>query len=167
MAVRRAPKANYKIFDKKREKYLTGGRNKATWTSRTWVMAAALDFCSRQPAGYMRENIEIHIFPIENAIRVSWTDMVNEVKAEEEANKEKKAAQEAKKKMLEEEQEKRDLIKRYDELKAAAAKMRQKAKQLGLTLEKDGSYVIREGEHKPFKDEYGNVDWRDKGEMGG
>jgi hypothetical protein len=94
MARHKLEKANYKIFDKSVNRYIScGGRSKATWTSRTWVMRAAEYYC-RGDKNYLLENIEIHIFPMKSAVKVPWHEMVMEAIKQ---TKEKREAEEAKK----------------------------------------------------------------------
>lgn len=181
MSKLRAPKANYKIFDKKTGKYLSGSK-KSTWTSRTWVMAAAEDFAFNKVTGFcssnqirkqhleeakkfLQENIEIHIFPVESAIKVSWHDMLNDIKAENEAKEAKKKSFEEKKKLQELEKEKLEFAKIYAIKQKELKDMQVRAKALGVILP-EGTYEgIRE--FRTFTDEYGNKDWRDTGEMRG
>jgi len=71
----RTPKANYKIFDKLKGKYVSAGyRSKSTWSSVAWVMLAAEEYAKNINRTYI-ENIEIHVFPVESAIKFSYTEM--------------------------------------------------------------------------------------------
>jgi len=168
MATLKKPKANYKIFDKSQGKYLSPGyRSKSTWTSMFWVMAAAEDYAQRRGGKkFLEENIEIHIFPVESAVKVSWNEMV-ELSMEEVRKKEERARkreEEQKKRAIEWEKSRFNEV--YREKLNELKNLQKRGKQLGLTLE-DGTYFIRETEHKKIKDEFGNTDWRDTGEMGG
>lgn len=156
------PKANYKIFDKKVGKYVSSGyKSKSTWTSEFWAMSAAEDYGkSRGGKSYLETNIEIHIFPVEAAVKVSYKEML-------EKSQEKEKKKEEKKKEEQDRREKAWLLEQYKKKRAELDQIFKKGKQLGLTLEEDGTYVIHQGEHKKLKDEWGNTDWRDTGEMGG
>jgi hypothetical protein len=130
----RTPKANYKIFDKKLEKYVSAGyRSKTTWSSKVWVMEAAREHCRHKPASYL-ENIEIHIFPIENAIKVSYKEMEREMAEDENKKKDSK-------KKREDAQSQKDLINRF------LAKKKELS-QLGEEIEKKGIQIPRIGKLK-------------------
>lgn len=73
-----AQKANYKIFNTRTQKYISKSRGKATWSSKAWVIEAAKE--SREPLG----NLEIHVFPIQSAIKVSYTDFFIDYRKETE-----------------------------------------------------------------------------------
>lgn len=79
MAIRRPAKNVYKIFDKKEQVYLKGHRGKSSWTSPVWAIAAAQDFCRNEPKGYLEQFIEFHVFPIAEAIKLAYMNLVEEV----------------------------------------------------------------------------------------
>lgn len=88
-----AQKVNYKIFNTRTQKYISKSSGKATWSSTAWVLAAAEEL--RKDA----DNLEIHVFPIQSAIKIPYLQFRFDVlaeNAEKEAIKEQKA--EAKKK---------------------------------------------------------------------
>lgn len=96
------PKTNYKVFDTNSKKYFSSGyRSKSTWQSLTWAMSAAEDLAKRiGPA-----NVEIHVFPIEAAIRVPYKEMREKIKEEtqkKEMKKSKKLVESKKKALLQE-----------------------------------------------------------------
>lgn len=88
-------KFNYKIFDKKSKKYFTANR-KSTWLQK----GAVIDFIKRKTDKSVRmssweqvynvDDLEVHIFPIENAIVKSASEFISD-------NKEELAVKEAKK----------------------------------------------------------------------
>ena len=90
-----ANKANYKIFNTRTQKYVSKSRGKATWSSTAWVLEAASEY-DREA-----DNLEIHIFPIQSAIKVPYkqfrSNILNEISAKNEAKK--KKAEEKKKKI--------------------------------------------------------------------
>jgi hypothetical protein len=80
---------------KRQQKYISKSRGKATWSSTVWVLEAASEY-SRDA-----EHLEIHIFPIQSAIKVPYlqfkSDLFKENAAKEAAKK--KKMEEKKKKM--------------------------------------------------------------------
>lgn len=100
----KTPKANYKVFDRLIGKYITRTRSKSTWTSEGWAISAAYDHAHEQAGDrwrsrvsgiavdkYMMENIEIHKFPIESAIVIPYSSIVERLKEEAEAKRVKEA----------------------------------------------------------------------------
>jgi predicted ribosome quality control (RQC) complex YloA/Tae2 family protein len=104
--IAKSQKANYKIFDIKTGKYLSNSK-KSTWSSLTWVMSAAVDLSGswstpiKVKERYAEENIEIHIFPLEEAKKVSYKSLADEAKEnlqkKEEEKKRNQESQEKKK----------------------------------------------------------------------
>lgn len=82
--IKRIPKANYKIFDKRHSHYVSSGSSsKKTWNSTHWVYEKLKNITKYGEVDM--SNFEIHIFPIETAIVKSAEDFITEIKAEEEA----------------------------------------------------------------------------------
>ena len=133
MSKQKMPKANYKVFDKLIGKYISRARSKSTWTSEGWAISAAYDHAHERAGGsnwrrvsgtdvdkYMLENIEIHKFPVESAIVIPYSDIVQRVKAEAEE----KAVKEAVLK------EKREAATAIEEIKRAEAKIEEYKKYI-------------------------------------
>jgi len=99
------PQFNYKIFDKKNKKFFSANR-KSTWTQK----AAVINFINEkirvqkqvysgyrtaQPV-YTLDDIDIYIYPVENAIIKSSSDFLNDNKEETNAKIAKKLETERK-----------------------------------------------------------------------
>jgi hypothetical protein len=106
-------KALYRVFDKTRNKYISmGGKSKSSWQSESWAISAAESYAAIQTKdGYYvttrakewaRLNLEIHLFPVANAIVMPMSDYykkMEETEAERKAQEElKKQKEEARKK---------------------------------------------------------------------
>lgn len=139
MSKQKTPKANYKVFDTLIGKYITRTGSKSTWTSEGWAISAAYDHSHEQVGGsnwrrvsgttvdkYMIENIQIHKFPIESAIVIPYSDIVQRVKAEAEAKAEKEAIL----------KEQRDAANAIEEIKRAEAKIEEYKKYIERQKEK-------------------------------
>lgn len=80
-------KANYKVFNLQTKKYHSAGNKpKSTWQSLTWCMNAAAELAKRIGPS----DVEIHIFPVESAIKVPFREMKEKMSKEEEKKEEKK-----------------------------------------------------------------------------
>lgn len=82
-------KAIYKIFDTWTGEYVKRSKDKEVWFSETWALSAGWDHAcgivggSREAAEqYCILNLEIHKFPIEDAIVETWAARVLKNKAE-------------------------------------------------------------------------------------
>jgi hypothetical protein len=90
----KTPKAIYKIFDNKTGEYIKRSKDKEVWFSETWALSAGWDHACGQGRGvreaieqYCILNLEIHTFPIEDAIVETWAARVEKNKAASEAKK--------------------------------------------------------------------------------
>lgn len=119
------PKMNYKVFNTATNKYVSNGyRSKSTWQSVVWAMAAAEKIAKRHGA----ENIEIHLFPIESATRVSLSAMRLRLKEE--------AAKKAEKKRSKVENEKkRALLVEFHQQRNRLLEITEKLKEVGVAFE--------------------------------
>jgi hypothetical protein len=79
-----AQKANYKIFNTRTQKYVSKSRGKATWSSKSWVIEAAKD--SREQT----QDLEIHVFPVQSAIKVPYNEFFIEYRKETETKRQAK-----------------------------------------------------------------------------
>jgi hypothetical protein len=62
------PKALYRVYDKKTDKYLSFGyKNKSTWTSPVWVDRAIKNNLKTADI----DSIEVHVFPVVNGVKYS------------------------------------------------------------------------------------------------
>ena len=85
MALRKPNKSVYKVYIKGKDKYYSAGsKSKSTWNSLNWAMSAAED--AERYYGVPFEDVEIHEFPITEAIKHSYLDLIE---AEKEAKREK------------------------------------------------------------------------------
>jgi len=106
MSLKRPNKSVYKVYVNSKDKYYSRSRSKATWTTLGWALSAADDACR-----YYRvkiDDIEIHEFPVADAIKHSYLDLLA---AEEEAKKER----EEKRKMAKLKEEKLNQIRNAKE----------------------------------------------------
>lgn len=83
-------KEMYKVYDKKTKSYFTTGK-KSTWSTKTGAFTAAKtefgrtqarvhnSYMTIYPIGYLHENIEIHIYPLVNAIVVTYAQMETDI----------------------------------------------------------------------------------------
>ncbi len=89
-----ANKANYKIFNTRTGKYVSKSRGKATWSSKAWVLEAVSDHLRYNYKD--AEHLEIHVFPVQSAIKVPYLEFLanekEEMKAKAEARKQKEEA---------------------------------------------------------------------------
>jgi len=98
--IKRAPKANYKIFNTRTNRYESGNRSKSTWNSTHWI-DVKLDEIKRYRGEGELSYLEIHIFPIETAIIKPAKVFIEELKeAAEEAKLSKLDIENRKKKAL-------------------------------------------------------------------
>lgn len=84
MALRKPIKSVYKVYIKSKDKYYTGSKSKSTWNALSWAMSAAED--AKRYYGVPFEDVEVHEFPIAEAIKHSYLDLIE---AEKEAKREK------------------------------------------------------------------------------
>ena len=92
-----AKKANYKIFNTRTQKYVSKSGGKATWSSKSWVIEAAKDSRSQS------QDLEIHIFPIQSAIKVTYNEFFIEYRKETETKRQNKIQNAFKKSIKKEE----------------------------------------------------------------
>lgn len=119
--IKRKPKANYKIFNTKLNRYeSSGSSSKTTWNSMHWVYEKLKDLQRRRSS---IEDLEIHIFPIESAIIKSAKDFIDEIKASENEKKDAKL-------ILENAQKKADLVRKSNMLKEEMEKIRKQLESL-------------------------------------
>jgi len=90
MATRKPNKAIYKVYIKSIDKYYSASKSKATWSSLSWALSAADD--ARRYYRLKSEDIEIHEFPIVDAIKHSYLEILER---EQEAIKEKQEKKKA------------------------------------------------------------------------
>jgi hypothetical protein len=141
-------KALYRIFDKFENRYLTLNR-KSTWATEGGAFSAAVNrYMSKDRKGYytpingrirnnedyVTKNIEIHIYPAVDAIKVPLMEMKAKFDAEVEAEKDKVAA----KKKKEEEVSLRRSLENYKsqqaQIEKAIANTLELAKHKGITI---------------------------------
>jgi hypothetical protein len=98
-------KANYKVFDKKTGKYISPGyKSKSTWTSPSWAIEAARTHANQQVSSYpynkaqkslienyVIKNLELHILPLQDAIKVPMAEAIDQHIKEKEEKKAKEA----------------------------------------------------------------------------
>ena len=97
-------KANYKVFDKRTGKYISPGyKSKSTWANQTWAIEAARTYASHQASSYgyierksaidnyIKENLELHILPLQDAIKVPMSEAIDQHIKEKEEKKAKEA----------------------------------------------------------------------------
>ena len=110
MTLRRPNKSVYKVYIKSKDKYYAGsGSKKSTWASLTWALSAADD--AQRYYRLTINDIEIHEFPVSDAIKHSYPDLL---KSEQDARKEK----EERRRMTELKKEELKQIKRAKEILA-------------------------------------------------
>ena len=83
----------YKVWIKPTQKFYSTNK-KASWTSESWALNAAFD-ASRV---YGKDNIEIHVFPVASAERISYNDYLVKYKEKTEEANQLKAEREKKQK---------------------------------------------------------------------
>lgn len=70
--------ALYKIFNKKSGKFMSGNKSKSSWIHAGWVVSYVNEAINR---GHKIEDIEIHVFPVQNAIIHSANDFIDSYKS--------------------------------------------------------------------------------------
>jgi gamma-glutamyl phosphate reductase len=83
------PKFNYKIYDKKNKTFFSANR-KSTWTNKN----AVIDFVKKRSRTI--DDIEVYIYPVENAIVKTASDFLNDNQADIDAKEAKKLEREKK-----------------------------------------------------------------------
>jgi hypothetical protein len=73
MALKKPSKSVYKVYVKTVDKYYSSGTSKATWNSLGWALSAASDAKYRHNC--RTEDIEIHEFPVTDAIKHSYKEL--------------------------------------------------------------------------------------------
>ena len=106
MTLRRPNKSVYKVYVKSKDKYYSRSRSKSTWTTLKWALFAAAAACKYHKV--KTNDIEIHEFPVADAIKHSYLALLT---AEKEANKER----EEKRKMAKLKEEKLNQIRNAKE----------------------------------------------------
>ena len=148
MATTKNEKALYRIFDKFEKKYLTLNR-KSTWATEGGAYSAAVNYYLsedrkghylpingkiRNNEKYVTDNIEIHVFPVVDAIKVPLMEIKAKFDAEAEAQKDKIAE----KKKKEEEERIRTTLENYKSqqknIENAIANTLELAKHKGITI---------------------------------
>lgn len=91
MPVSKADKAIYRIYDTKKEEYYSTGK-KSTWSTKGGAYSAAanaykpvkkrMSYEIEIPVGYLEDNIEIHIYPLDSATKIKFVEMRDEVQSE-------------------------------------------------------------------------------------
>jgi hypothetical protein len=74
MATKRPNKSLYKIYLVNRDKYYSSSNNKATWNSLNWALSAASDVVRLRYA--TPDQIQIHEFPVVDAIKHSYPELL-------------------------------------------------------------------------------------------
>jgi hypothetical protein len=72
------PTAVYKIFNKKSGRFMTGSKSKSSWSHEGWVVSYVNEAIRK---GHKIDDIEIHVFPVQNAIIHSASDFVDSYKS--------------------------------------------------------------------------------------
>ncbi len=92
MAHKRPNKSLYKIYLINKDKYYSSSNNKATWNSLNWALSAASDAVR---LGYANPGqIQIHEFPVVDAIKHSYPELLmREQEIVKEKEEKKRAAQ--------------------------------------------------------------------------
>ena len=116
MSGNRKPKFNYKLFNLKTGKYMSWNQ-KATWTSRNWV-AARLH-------GEKVHEIEVHIFPVNEPIRQSAAEFLQEELVNEEIRKNKKMQEEERQRQIRKEREYQEDLQKLKALQERIQKYQQ------------------------------------------
>lgn len=133
-------KFNYKILDKKTGKFFTTGRSKSTWQQKNAVIDFIKSKTTSRKSGYLYDNqvykadykideIEVYIYPLDNATIVSASDFIAENQMDIDAKNLKKKQKEIKRqaenlkcelKRLEEQQRQTEL--RVNDIKSKLSK---------------------------------------------
>lgn len=77
-------RSTFRVFIKKTEKYLSKSRSKSTWLSKHWALNAARD------SNWPLHELEIHEFPVSEAIVYNAAELYEEEREERERKAEEK-----------------------------------------------------------------------------